>query len=109
LLLWGIHGLYIKGNDFINDNPSTDVTKRGIAISSNSSEFKVDAYQDPQCPTCPAKPNTFKNLHYGIQVFNGLNSSAIIQINNNSFDNVYRAISLSGTSNAEVLQNDIKA
>jgi len=106
--LLGIYGLQIKGCSFTNTNSSLTTIEKGIAINSVISSLKVIPYCDPQNPTCVDEPNEFTNLHYGIKCTEEIGSLNTVNINENEFNNVYRAIFLSGTNNAQILLNNIQ-
>ncbi|RLD65462.1 MAG: hypothetical protein DRI84_06770 [Bacteroidetes bacterium] len=110
IFIHSINGLRIQGNTFENMNYSLEVQDKGVGISAENSSLNVSPYCDPQITPCSIlAKNQFKNLYYGVRVINGISPNALVKINDNIFDNTYRAIMLSGTHNANVLENSIKA
>lgn len=106
---YGIKGLRIQGNVFENLDNTLAVFDRGIGINSINSSLYIYPYKNPLCLSCNPIKNQFKNLYYGVVASGGIGSMSQVIINDNLFDNAYRAILLSGTHNAEILLNDIKA
>ncbi|RLD44033.1 MAG: hypothetical protein DRI86_08435, partial [Bacteroidetes bacterium] len=104
-----INGLNIQGNIFENLDNTLDMYEKGTGITANNSSIIITPYCVPNISPCTNTKNQFKNLYNGVRVINGLNTLGVVKVNNNIFDNTYRAILLSGTYNAEVLLNDIKA
>ena len=110
IFTYSINGLRIQGNTFENLDNSLAVQEKGKGISAINSSLNISPYCDPQITPCSIlAKNHFINLYYGVSAINGISPNALVKINDNIFDNTYRAIMLSGTNNAEVLENSIKA
>jgi arsenate reductase-like glutaredoxin family protein len=109
IYVYGISGLKIRGNVFENLDNTLDVYDRGTAITANNSSISVEPYCNPNITPCTNTKNQFNNLYYGVVVYGGIWKMNPIIINKNLFDDTYRAILISGTHNAEILLNDIKA
>ena len=104
----GVKWINLSGNTFENKDNTLAVANSGIGIDAINSGFTVEA-GGTTTPSNHTLPNKFINLYQGIRVVNGINTSETVKINYNKFTNTYRAIFLSGTYDAEVLKNDIKA
>ena len=106
----GINEIRITGNTFENLDNTLDTYNKGIGISVNNSSVIIEAGCTPNIAPCDyTKPNKFINLYQGIRVINGLSGSDIVKISKNTFTNTYKAIFVSGTNGAEILENNIKA
>ncbi|MCE3225732.1 MAG: hypothetical protein K0S32_283 [Bacteroidetes bacterium] len=102
--MWEVRGIQYRGNTYQNTrSPLPAIDKRGSGFYSIDASYTVDRYQ--VCSLwgpngCAAystnNPSTFNNLHYGVQVQNGVPASNVI-VNNNDFTNCNRSIYIGGT------------
>ncbi len=107
--LSSVNKIRIQGNDFVNSSTtSDDFTLRGSGIKALNASFYAKALcLSQQLPCADAKPNTFKGLEYGIKVRNYRKTSNVV-ISENKFENTYRGIIISGTSQPVVTLNEFE-
>jgi len=105
IVLKGVRGVLLYGNDFENTNTSLPLAQKGIGIQSIESSFNLNS-TSTLFPTT-TNDNSFSGLLYGIKTYNTSENGVTI-IKGNTFTNCYTSIYLDNSYSSNVLWNTIQ-
>ncbi len=104
IVLQGVRGVLLYGNDFENTNTSLPQTQKGIGIFASESSFNLNNVTHYFLNQ--TKANTFNNLQYGVKTYNSIGKGNTY-IKGCTFTNTNNSIYLDNSYSTSVLGNSI--
>jgi hypothetical protein len=102
----GVKGVFVKGCDFVNDNPDAFNNYRGVGIFSRNSIFYVDKRCSSNLSNCiPDDPNFFENLTFGIYTSDIGTAEFAYRVNGNIFHNNWVGIRSQNNKKGSIINN----
>ncbi|MCK5857112.1 MAG: hypothetical protein KAG64_06455 [Bacteroidales bacterium] len=113
--LYDVDRVSINGNSFINKQIGLSTNNRATGIASFDAAINVNAICNDANPTTPPSPcndldkNYFEGLYYGVYASNSnAATSAVVNIDQADFVNVYHGVQLINTKNAVVNRSNFQ-